>query len=86
MLTGIHPRRRKFIVAVNGHIFNGGFATYFPNPVVGSSQPKPRLQDVPHAIAFVLLFEKPPRVLQPKPELHETFLGVVDHVKVISDK
>ena len=73
MLAGTYPRRRKFVVAVDGHIFNGSFVADFPDEIIGGSQTEPRFQDVPHTIAFVLPFEKPPRVLQPKPELHETF-------------
>lgn len=78
MLAGEDPGRRQFVVAVDGHILEGSLVTDFPDEVVGGSESEPRLQDVPDTIAFVLLFEKPPRVLQPKPEPHETFLGVFD--------
>lgn len=78
VLAGEDPGRRKFIVAVDGHILEGSLVTDFPDEVVGGSEAEPRLQDVSHAVAFVLPFKEPSRVLQPKPEPHETFLGVFD--------
>ena len=78
MLAGEEPGRRQFIVAVDGHILDGCFVTDFPDEVVGSSETEPRFQDVTDAISLALPFQKPSRVLQPKPEPHETFLGVFD--------
>ena len=78
MFAGEDPGRRQFIVAIDGHILDGRFAADFPDEVVGGAQPKPRFEDIPHTISLALPFQKPPRVLQPKPEPHETFLGVFD--------
>ena len=46
--------------------------------VVGGAEAEPRPEHMADAEAFVLPREELPRALQPKPELHETFLSILD--------
>lgn len=54
--------------------------THLPNEVVGGFCAEPPLQEAADAETLVLCLEEPPCVLQPKPELHKAFLGVLDVV------
>ena len=78
VLSRIEARQRQFVPALLGLIIYGCQTTDVPDEVIGGFSTEPRLQHIAYAEPLVLTSEEAPRALQPLPELHEAFLGVLN--------
>jgi len=76
MLTWVELGRWQCIPATDLLVIHQSAQTDFPDKIIVGSTAEPILEDVADAESLVLTCEAAPRVLQPKPELHEAFLGV----------
>ena len=86
MLARKEFRRWQYIPATHLLFINDRLAAHLPDEIIGGFRAEPRLQDAADAEALVLTSEEASRALQPKPELHETFLGVLNvHFKNLND-
>jgi hypothetical protein len=51
---------------------------HLPDKIIGGLNTEPRLQHVADAKALILTSEEAPCALQPAPELHKAFLGILN--------
>ena len=78
VLARIERRQRQFVPTLLGLIVHRCLVAHLPDKVISGFVTEPCLQDVADAEAFVLSSEEEPRALQPAPELHKAFLGILD--------
>ena len=81
VLARIERRWRQLVPSADGIVLverERSQPAHLPDQVVGGLQSEPRLQHVPDAEALTLTSEEAPRALQPLPELHKAFLGIID--------
>jgi hypothetical protein len=51
---------------------------HLTDKIIGGLNPEPRLQHIADAETLILTSEEASCALQPAPELHKTFLGILD--------